>query len=92
MYHHIMEMNNSQSLRNRVMGCAAQEGHPDPRGFVDRNMLNMAKDPTWVLEWEKAEGKQDTKFNPDTGARTDVITDAMILAVAQPLVITEIPA
>lgn len=88
-YHHILQMAQSGSLRDRVMGCAAQENHGDPRGFVDRNIMKIVKDPAWVTEWEKAINKYDPRFNPDTGARPDVITDEMILSVIQPLVLAE---
>ncbi len=82
-------MAQSQSLRERVMGCAAIEGHNDPRGFTDRNIMKIVSATGWVTKWEAAKNKDDPKFNPDTGARTDVIDDSMILAVIQPLVLGE---
>jgi hypothetical protein len=92
MYHHIMEMSNNHSLRQRVMGCAAVENHPDPFGFVERNMIKVCKGSDWMLAWEQAQRQMDNpKYNPDIGARTDVVTDEMILSAVQPLVQAEVP-
>jgi hypothetical protein len=90
-YHHVIEMANSQSLRDRIMGCAAICNHSDPRGFVERNVMKIVAAAGWVTKWETAKNRDDPKFNPDTGARTDVIDDAMILAVCEPLVAAEQP-
>lgn len=92
MYVNIIRMAESQSLRDRVMGCAAQEGHTDPRGFADRNMMRIvASDSAWVASWDYAAAEYNVNQNPDIGARTDVISDGMILSQVQPLVLAEQP-
>ena len=92
MYMNVNDMANSESLRNRVMGCAAVEKHTDPRGFTDRNMMRIVgTDPEWLNAWSFALDNYNVNQNPDIGARTDVINDDMILGVVQPLVIAEQP-
>ena len=72
----IVVMAGSQSLRARMVAAAAAAGLEDPLGFVDRNMWQLVSTTGMDTAWDAAAG--DNNMNPDTGVRTDVITDAMI--------------
>lgn len=86
-YQSIVEMAGSPSLAGRITGAAAQEGHPDPNGFVrDSIWFIVAKDTGWAAAWDYARDNATADDNPDTGARPGVISDAMILAVVQPMI------
>jgi hypothetical protein len=86
-YQSIVDMAQSESLLNRIAAAAAQEGwQGDPRQFAMNRRWEFAKDSGWVAAWDYACGEYNVNQNPDTGARTDVISDAMILAAVQPLV------
>jgi pullulanase/glycogen debranching enzyme len=91
-YSSIVEMTNSSALLNRVAACAADEGFPEnPHLWAQQNMWTIAAaDSGWAEAWDyaRAAGNADD-FNPDTGARSDVINDAMILAVVQPMMPAE---
>ena len=77
-YQSIVIMAGSQSLRARMVAAAAAAGSEDPVGFVDRNMWQLVSDDGLADKWDEAVAKNDINKNPDTGARTDVITDAKI--------------
>jgi ApbE superfamily uncharacterized protein (UPF0280 family) len=86
-YTSIEEMAGSPSLLARVTGSAAQEGHPDAFNFVRANIWTIvAKDTAWADAWDFARANETDDDNPDTGRRPGVISDAMILAVIQPMV------
>lgn len=74
----IVVMAGSQSLRARMAAAAAAAGLEDPLGFVDRNMWQLASTAAWDTAWDTAATAGDNNMNPDTGVRTDVITDTMI--------------
>ena len=84
-YSTIAKMEQSQSLRDRLVGCAAQEGIPDPRGWVQQRLLDFLSDQGWMDAWQYAEDTWTPDDNPDTGARPGVISDAMILSAVQAL-------
>lgn len=71
----------SGSLRQRLTACAAQEGAPNPPQWVNANIWPM---PTseWIAAWNAAEVGDP---GGDHGANEAAITDAMILAVIQPM-------
>jgi hypothetical protein len=89
-YTSIVEMTRSQGLLSRVAACAADEGLPgSPDQWAQQNIWHIvATDDGWANAWDyaRAAGNADN-FNPDTGARSDVIDDAMILAVVQPMIV-----
>lgn len=85
-YTSVTNMANSNSLKQRVIACAAQEGHTNPTDFANRKMLNLCADTGWVAAWDYAVAEATVNVNPDTGVRTDVISDAMILTLVQPIV------
>jgi hypothetical protein len=85
-YQSIVEMAESESLRNRITGAVAEEGFPDnPASFVEQNIWHIVAAGNWDAEWDSARASASPNVNPDTGARDDVITDAMILSVIQPM-------
>lgn len=92
-YATINEIAESPSLLNRVRACVAEQAAANnvsianPMGWVMDRMLTIAASPEWDDQWEYARNTYTPQFNPDTGARPDVISDANILAAVQPLVL-----
>jgi hypothetical protein len=83
-YSAINAMFQSQSLRKRIIACAAQEGEPNPEGAVSNNIMwRLVTNSEWVSNWTSAVAGYTEVYNPDTGARPDVITDGHILAAVQ---------
>jgi hypothetical protein len=72
---------NSASLRQRVTACAAQEGAPNPPQWVNANIWTLPA-ADWRAAWASMEAAEP---GADHGANEAGITDAMILAVVQPL-------
>ena len=87
-YASIVDMSQSAALRARVAACAADEGlQGDPTVWAASHIWEIvASDAGWVQAWDSAVASSSVNYNPDTGARDDVITDAMILSVVQPLI------
>lgn len=81
----IVDMARSDSLRARCAACAAQEGEADPNTWAQTYAWQLATQPGWADKWDSAKAGMTPQFNPDTGARPDVITDADILAAVQAL-------
>lgn len=82
-YNSIVEMSQSNSLMMRITACAAMEGIDNPREWAYARMWKFAAQPGWADAWDYAAGVYTPEKNPDTGARPDVIGDAMILASVQ---------
>lgn len=92
-YQSIVAMTSSSSLEGRIAACAADEGLPtDPLQWARQQMWDVVSaDAGWVQAWDYARAADNAAdFNPDTGARSDVIDDEMILAVVQPMVLAAI--
>ncbi|MCA1984788.1 hypothetical protein [Nocardioides nematodiphilus] len=71
----IADMTNSNSLRNRLVAGAAQQGKDQK--WANENQYALCATQGWDAAW--ASGKQGgVNVNPDTGVRTDVISDDMI--------------
>lgn len=89
-YVSIVEMVASQALQARVAACAAEEGYiGDPAEWARQNIWTVVAAADWVAAWDSARATSSDNYNPNTGARDDVITDAMILGVVQPLINAE---
>lgn len=86
-YSSIVEMSLSQTLAARIAACVADEGFVgDPTAWVREHVWAVvASDSGWAAAWDSARASGSDNVNPDTGARDDVITDGMILAVVQPM-------
>jgi hypothetical protein len=83
-------MSKSESLIARVAACAAEEGFKDdPTSFAQNNIWQIIAAGNWDAQWDSAQASASVNVNPDTGARDDVITDAMILSVVQPMLAPE---
>lgn len=82
-YSDIVEMAGSQSLFNRCVAAAAQQGEEQPTGWVSNNIWHLAASPGWAEDWAYAKDTYQINGNPDLGARTDVIDEAQILASVQ---------
>lgn len=80
-YSSIASMAESTSLRRRLVACAADESKPSPESFISTRIWQIVISPGWDMAWDSA--LAGGVGNP--GAAEDVITDAMILAVVQPL-------
>ena len=84
------------SLVNRIAAAAAQEGQRDPWQWASSNAWTLAASPGWAEAWGSATTNVSDEVNPDTGARSSVITDGMILgavqAIRQPVVEPSEPA
>lgn len=82
-YNTIVAMAQSQSLIARVAACAAEQGNSQPQAWAANNILPLVATAGAGLQtaWDSA--STDPNANPDTGKRTDIITDAMILTAVQ---------
>lgn len=79
-YMDIVEMAGNQSFIARVAACAAAEGISNPQAWAVENIWKVAGFPGFDGAWRAAEANKTINQNPDTGARTDVISDAMLQA------------
>lgn len=92
-YLSIINMAESPSLRRRIQAAAAKEAAAagvtlsSLEGWVADKMLHIAATSGWDQKWEYYEVNYTPVFNPDEGARPDVITDEDILAMVQPLIL-----
>ena len=82
-YQAIIEMSQSGTLLGRVAAAAAAEGLAQRTGehplqWAQQNIWRVAAAEGWAEAWGTAEASKTINQNPDTGARTDVITDDMI--------------
>lgn len=76
-------MRQSQGLQQRVTACAAMEGVDFPDQWSQLHTWKIIARPDWVDAFAYAEDNKTANVNQDTGARTDVINDGMILAAVQ---------
>jgi hypothetical protein len=85
-YQSVSDMQASMSLRQRCIAAAANEGSLSPDIWVAENFWQIvAHDDEWDARWSDSVFNYNLTFNPDTGARPDVITDQMITTVVQAL-------
>jgi len=90
-YQSITEMAGSQSLKARIIAAAAQEGREDPQPWVEQRIwIIVSHDDEWAARWDDANFNYNLTFNPDTGMRPDVITDALILSAVQEIMAEEV--
>lgn len=82
-YSAVAAMAASISLRDRIAACAAQENKPDPVLWASQHMWAIVASPGWDDAWQSAIDGYNVNQNPDTGVRTDVISDQMILTAVQ---------
>jgi hypothetical protein len=78
-------MQKSESLKKRVIAAVAAENFtPAPEQWTTDQFWFLVASTEWQTKWADALKQSDnTKINPDIGARDDVITDLMILAAVQ---------
>lgn len=92
-YMSIIEAAESPSLVRRVQAAVAQEAAaadvdiPFLAQWVADRMLRIVGGSGWADKWAYAKDTETVNVNPDTGARTDVISDGDILTAVQPLVL-----
>jgi hypothetical protein len=79
-YTSIVEMAGSVSLMGRITAAAAAEQVPNPDQWIYSVIWRIAASPGWDTKWDSAKSSDTINQNPDTGARTDVISDDDILA------------
>ena len=84
-YTSIVQMGQSDSLRQRIAACAAEQGNSQPDVWASSTMLKLSATAAWVSAWDYARSTLTINRNPDMGACDDVITDAMILSAVQAL-------
>lgn len=82
-YHAIVEMAKSDSLRDRLVACAAQEGEQAPEAWVGQHLWKLATTAGWADDWDYAKGTYTLDKNPDFGKRNDIISDQKILSAVQ---------
>ena len=82
-YRSLAEMKLSATLLQRIAACAALEGVDQPENWVAVYQWKIISRSDWVDAWSYARDNGTANVNPDTGARDDVINDAMILAAVQ---------
>lgn len=82
----IADMSNSPTLRQRIVAAAARQGKsPDWTGLY---LTQVCATPGWDEAW--ASGRQGgPNVNPDTGCRTDVISDEMIVDAVTALIASQ---
>lgn len=91
-YMTMIETAESFSLQRRVQAAVAQEANAanvtiqNLAGWVSDHMLELVSTGGWGEKWAYAKDTYQPQFNPDTGARPDVISDGDILAAVQPLI------
>lgn len=73
-------------LQQRLKAAAAQENHPDPHDFVQRHLWEIVSEPGIADAYAYAMGNRVDR----PGFYDDVVNDATILAVVQPLVIADL--
>lgn len=79
-YQSVVVMAASQSLQARLIAAAAAAGvDGSPQMWVQNHLWKIiSNDTNWGDEWDRAIKRYDINANPDTGMRSDVITDQMI--------------
>jgi hypothetical protein len=82
-YRGLAEMKKSTGLFERIVACAAQEGFASPEIWVSENYWRIIANDEWVTAWQYAEDTKTENVNQDTGARSDVVNDGMILSAVQ---------
>ena len=82
-YRSVVEMAQSQSLRERITAAVAAEGISNPEAWTASNMWAIVSAPGWGDQWAYASDTYQVNANPDYGARTDVISDQDILSAVQ---------
>lgn len=86
-YTSILEMTQSQSLQGRIAACAAEEGFTgNALEWAFNHVWEIVAAGNWDSNWDSAKASMTVNDNPDMGARNDVVSDAMILSVVQPMV------
>lgn len=86
-YQSMVAMAASQSLITRCTAAAAAAGlRQPPLPWVQQNIWRIVATGGWDQRWDDAIATQSADVNPDTGMRSDVITDDMIRAAVAPLV------
>jgi len=88
-YNTIIEMAGNQSLISRIAAAAAQEGAELPVQWAHAHIWLLAAEPGWPEAWASATVTRNVNVNQDTGQRDDVITDGMILAAVQAMIVEE---
>lgn len=98
-YQTIMDMANSHSLQQRMQAAVAKEasaaGVTLPEGvaaWVLNNILTITAVSGWDQKWEYYDVNYTPIYNPDIGARPDVVTDEDILGAVQPRILALKPA
>jgi hypothetical protein len=84
-YNTAVSMQKSQSLQERITAAVAAENFtPNPREWTRDQMWFLVVASDWQVAWAQAQKQSDNpKYNPDIGARDDIITDIMILGGVQ---------
>lgn len=85
-YSTVPEMAQSPGLMRRLIGAAAQQGRADAPTWVEQNIYTLVARTSWVDLWEFAAGQKTVNVNPDTGARTDTISDVMVAESVEELI------
>lgn len=81
----IADMSTSSSLRARIAAAAAQQVRE--AGWVGNYLTQICASDGWDTSWAAARNDPHRgNFNPDTGCRTDVISDEMITAAVTALI------
>jgi hypothetical protein len=83
-YNSIAASAGDYALQRRIASCAAQEGAPgDPMTWALTNIWSIVSEPEIENPYEYAMGQE----NPNPGGDEGVITDAVLLAHIQPMII-----
>jgi len=85
-YNTIARAAHDGDLQQRLTAAAAQEGHPTPQAFVQQHIWQIVAEPGIAEPYAYALGNRVDR----PGSYDDVVNDATILAVIQPLVIADL--
>ncbi len=82
-YNDVVQIARDGHVLDRVIAAAAGENVTTPDAWTRENIWHIAASPGWADAWASAKANYTVNLNPNTGERTDVITDGMILSAVQ---------
>lgn len=86
-YNTVADMVDSESLSRREFAAIAKEGIDPPEPWQSSHRWVLASQPGWDAAWDSAVAGGVE----DPGADEGVITDGMILAAVQAIILAELP-
>lgn len=82
-YNNIAAIARDFDLQQRLIACAAEQGHTEPETFIEAHIWTLAASPGWAAAWGSALATDPPNARP--GYDESVITDGNILSAVQAL-------